>query len=244
MAEQLTPFSQRQDNESLRQRVRELPQFKEDWRVNFGALTISGESGTGKTTLADILAQIYKIPDDNNMKIGQILRTISQKPQEEGPIQRAISDDEFVDNAQREIIKKADTKNPFILESRLAGVITSEEKSVSPQLPIVSILLTASLDNITARIQSRRPELSKEEIAKKMQERAQDDLMTWRKSRKDLHNPYDPKYFNLVIDTDSMSPEQVFTFLHDWLLKNGFVAKVEKTNESPTEHQVFPNRNS
>lgn len=195
-------------------------------------LTISGESGTGKTTLAEIIAQIYKIPDGNNIKIGQIIRNITQKFQEESAIERPLSVDELVDNAQREIMQKASIENPLVLESRLAGVIASAEKANSPQLSIVSILLTASPDVTVERIKSRRSELSEEEIIRKEKERAQNDLETWKKLHENLDNPYDPKYFNLVIDTDSMSPEDVFIFLHKWLLENDFIFKKEN-NDTP-----------
>lgn len=245
MVAELRPYFNNPGNESAKRRVRELPQFKENWQVNFGVLTISGESGTGKTTLAEILSLIYGISGDRNIKIGQIIRNITDN-KSEGFMERSIETDIMVDDAQRKIMREADSKSPLILEARLAAIIGKEEKEKSPQLPIVSVLLTASPIIAAERIKSRKsdlPERNETTITQTLEERAKKDLEHWKLLHPNLNNPYDPEYFNLIIDTDFMSPEEVFIFLHDWLLKNRLISEAEKTNESPAEHQIFPTPN-
>ncbi|MDP2585617.1 MAG: AAA family ATPase [Candidatus Levybacteria bacterium] len=218
---------------------------KEFWKINFGVLTISGDIGTGKTTLADILAKKYGIPEERNIKIGQELRSATNTIDEEGPIERSDDVNNNFDSMQKTIIENADEKHSYILESRLAGIMAYQERKSSPELPIVSILLTASPDTIFNRIKGRRSGLSKDEIAKKVRERTKSDLdLGKEKYGENIESLFDFKYFDLIIDTDSMSSEQIVALIHGYLLEYGFISKKEdESKASPMEHQIFPNPN-
>jgi len=223
------------------ERTGELGPSKETWQANFGVITISGDSGAGKTTLANSLAQIYGIPSERNIKIGKKVRKITGNEKGEGFMEREVSVDESVDEEQRIIMSQADVSHPYILESRLGGVIASEVKQKSPQLPIISIMLKASPDIAVKRIHLRRREMTKDEIIGKEKERAENDLKLWKTVHPEMADPYDRKYFNLVINTDSMTNDEVLTALHRWLVDNHYVIKQEnKTNNKPGEHQIFP----
>lgn len=215
-------------DEKAKKRTLEHPAFKEQWEINFAVIIIAGESGTGKTTLAEFFGQIYKIPDERNIKVGQIIRGLQEKPKEENFIERPIALDQQVDNLQRDIIaEKAAVTNPYIIEGKLAGVIAKEEKDKNPQLMKISILLTAPDDIAYDRIRRRRPDLSRKEVARQTRERAEKDLAQWTQAHPQLSgtNPYNTKFYDLVINTDGKSVEQVFDEAHKYFLEKEHVKR-------------------
>jgi len=128
--------------------------IKEILIPRFGVITISGRSGTGKTAVAEHLAELYSIPPERNVKTGQLFREISQSGQEiQGFIEREEYIDREMDKKQRELIQSSTPENPWILEGRLAGFIASEEKLINPRLDseVISFLFTAP-----ARVRMRR----------------------------------------------------------------------------------------
>lgn len=242
MSERLESHSDGHINGSRRENSQELTPFKENWKFNFSVLTISGKSGTGKTTLANNLAERYSIPKKRNIKVGELFfRIFPRKTNKDGFMPREITVDERVDNFQANLMRKAKTSHPYLLEGRLSGAIAYEEKINLPHLPVVSILLTASPDIEIDRLQKRNPELTRDQIIRIKKDREKKDLKLWRKIHKNLDNPNDPKFFNFVINTDSMSNEQVFIYVNSLLQEFGHISKKEdKTNAIPTEHQIFP----
>ncbi len=138
----------------LQQNAGESPKTKEILIPRFGVITISGRSGTGKTAVAEALAEMYSIPHSRNIKTGQLFREISQSGQE---IQGFMEREEFIDHEmdirQRDLIQASSVDTPLILEGRLAGFIASQEKLKDPRIDseVISFLFTAP-----ARIRMRR----------------------------------------------------------------------------------------
>lgn len=232
-------------HDSTRKKVKEFAPCKENWQFNkeCGVLTISGGIATGKTTLTDILSKIYKVP---TIKIGEIIREITDTSKQEDPIERTDDVNDAMDSLQEEVMRDANAKNPRIMESRFAAIIADKEKKASLQkkLPIISILLTTSRDEAIKRILDRdkNHSLSEEEAGKKLDDRTKDDLeLAHKKFGTDIENIFDYKYFDLVINTDKMDQTEVAETVHNYLLENNFISKKEDQASSlPTEHQIFP----
>jgi cytidylate kinase len=141
------------DLSGLRQ---ESIQSKEILVPKFGGATISGPSGTGKTAVMEIISDLYSISPDRRFKTGKIIRDITKTGNTiRGFMDRDESVDQEIDEVQRGIIRNADTKNPFILEGRLAGVLATEELTSNPELNIVRMLFTAPSEIRMKRILKR-----------------------------------------------------------------------------------------
>ena len=196
---------------------------KEKYKLNLGGITISGPSGTGKTTLARLAAERYQIPNQRNIKIGDLMRKAQNKQKEEGAIERPLNLDEQMDQSQRTLIQQATINEPFILEGRLSGFITKQEREKNPNLPVISILLTASYNKSIERIKKRNPSMTENEIAQKSAERAANDLQIWKGIHPELNDPYNPAYYDIIINTDSLNPQEVLEHIHNELLQRGKV---------------------
>lgn len=246
MKEELSKANKNPNGSSVEAVIHEFAPCKENWKFNnCGVLIISGQIATGKTTLVDTLSKMYRIPA---IKIGKIIRQITDTLKKEGPIDRTENVDSAMDALQKEIIRNADANNPQILESRFAAIIASREKETNFQKksPPVSILLTASKDATIDRILSRNSRLSKDDAGKKLRERSEDDLrLAKEKFGDNVVNLFGPEYFDLTIDTDEKTPKEVVEIVHNWLLEKGYVVKKEDhaTPES-VEYQVFPISNT
>ena len=232
--------------EAARKRAQEYPASKERWDVNVAAITISGTTATGKTTISVVLGEIYKIPEDRNIKVGQIIREIQGKKEEEGYIERPIDLDREVDGLQKEILThEASLEKPFIIEGRLAGVIAEEEKSKNPNLSIVSILLTASNETIKKRVRERNPQLSDIQIHDLVADRSMRDMKRWVELHPQLRNsgPYDPNRYDIVINTDNKSVEKVFRDIHEKLKRRNLIRRMVDAAQPkfPDQGQIFPN---
>lgn len=100
-------------DESTKERARkialEIPASREEWDLCcIRGILISGPSGTGKTTLAELIAQVYKIPETRNIKIGEIIRRLSGNERVVSIIERDPVVDKIVDDLQRHIKEARD----------------------------------------------------------------------------------------------------------------------------------------
>ena len=209
----------------------ELPESKENWSVNKKGLGIVGDSGGGKTTIANILAEIYDIPETRNFKIGEILRKLSETEKSAGFVHRDPLFDKMVDDLQIELITNAASKEPFILEGRRAGLILNQERAKNPLLGqlVKSVLINVPQEVAWQRLHDRMPTYSLEEIAKLTTNRALEDKDRWSiiHPEESETNPYDPNIFDLVVDARKPIKD-VFYDIHNWLVDIKFVEKTEE----------------
>ncbi len=214
-----------------------FPESKEGWEVNFGVLTISGKSGTGKTSIANRLAVILGIPEENVIKIGQAIRSETHQEDAVGFIKRPISTDEEVDAAQIDVITGSDISDPKVIEGRLSGYLAKKHRS-EEKPPVPTFLLTADDEIRFERIKGRSDtnEMPLEEIRGKDKNRADRDLGRWRQVHPELEgqDPYDSKFYDRTIDTDKLSVDEVVSEILKFLMEKGYVvSKNLLTPKSP-----------
>lgn len=107
------------------QATSEAPSVKERqlYRPCFDVITISGPSGTGKTTVGEALAKRYGA---EFVKVGDLFRKMQEKPMV-GFMEREQTVDERLDMMQVEKMREAiRERKPLVLEGRLAGFIATK----------------------------------------------------------------------------------------------------------------------
>lgn len=216
----------------------------EIWVPNFGGLTISGPSGTGKTTTGLEMVIKYDIPVKRFRKVGAEMR--EDIGDMLGYQDRPLSKDIELDELQALLIREARVDNPLILEGRLAGIFKAEEvrkaKETGIDLPVVSLLficeLTERISRITNRWNENNPndQRTLQEVKKSTLEREKRDLETWQKAHPELvtGNPFNPglrdKSGKLVYDkhfsTTGKSIDEVAEEIHRFLKEKGFIKRV------------------
>lgn len=154
--------------ESVIDRGPEASPPKERFAVDFSSFEIVGKAGTGKTSAARMLAELYGIPKDRIIFTGQLFRQITGGSS--GFMQRPLSVDERIDNMQRDYILTASPANPVIIEGRLAGVIAREEHDRHPELRAPSFLFVAPTEIRMRRLLERTLEERDKEIERLQEE--------------------------------------------------------------------------
>lgn len=225
--------------------TREHPALKEAWDVHFATFVLVGESGTGKTSVADMMVAIYKKP--KIFKVGQVLRAETNTQDEVEYINRPVADDKYFDDEQIRIIKQSTPDEPWIIEARLAGYWASKHREEN-EFPIIRIKLTAKDEVRYKRIQKRLEKngehLPIEEIQEKEKERTKRDQAQWTKAHPELIgvDPYDERLVDFTIDTTDLSVVQVFDEIHKGLVKLNLVKLSRKDEEKeflPKSGTVF-----
>lgn len=218
---------------------KETPPTPEIWIPNFGLLAIAGRSGTGKTSAANLLADLYGIPHDPEhvQKVGTLFRLQFATPVI-GYQPRGIEIDKQMDDAIANRMKTCSIDDPGILEGRLTGVIRSEIlEELDPQARIITLLFTAPTDTRIRRIAKRQreidPSLTFKKVKHQTQERELKDLEQWTvlhphlKGKDPFHSGLSDekgrKIYDLVVHTGDKTVDEVVEYIHNWLKANGYV---------------------
>lgn len=205
---------------------KEFETAKEILIPNFNILIISGDSGTGKSTLGRGLAKLLgiKIAD-----VGDLIREETKKQTGTSPVgfaDRDVSVDTQFDTATAKIVRNAASSEPQVLVARMGPWVAKKEevaaREAGEDFPIVvSINLSASPEAKKERIRIRErvkhPEMSDEEIDQKTQSGNDKNQKNWHEAHPDLEgDPLDPqaKYqgeyiFTFAINTDNLDADEV-----------------------------------
>ncbi len=233
----------------LRKAVKEQEHLepKERFVPLFHVLTISGLSGTGKTTVGKMLALLYGISFE---KIGERQRKKTQKEtggQVIGFAERSTRDDVDLDEVTRRHVRR---EKPIIVEGRLAGIVAKSERNNTyaqgEDMPVVVCVYFKSRNKIRMpRIYTRLikenpdnandPSFTLERITAQTVEREEKDRQLWRESHPEFGriNPFDSnatrqdeRIYDVVVPTDNLSLVDTAMFIHNALVERDLVMRV------------------
>jgi cytidylate kinase len=160
-------------------------------------VTISGEPGSGKTTVARLLARHLGVP---HVYAGDLYR---QEAQHRGlsleAFTRLCEQDHSIDRTLDEAMAKRAHDGNVVLEGRLAGYIARQE-----HLDALKVWLTASEDTRARRVAQREAKDWREVLRVNHERHGSDskryfDIYGW-----DLK---DTEIYDLVLSTDDQTPE-------------------------------------
>jgi len=164
-------------------------------------ITISGQAGSGKSTAAKLLAKKLRM---KHYSVGDLRRKMALErgmtlAQLNRLGEKEIFTDKEADDYQRELGRKEDN---FVIDGRLSFHFIPHS---------VKIFLTADLKVRTKRVFSDERKTEKfhslEEVEKALVEREKSDIKRYKKYYG--INSFDTKYYDLVIDTTRLGPNQV-----------------------------------
>ena len=167
-------------------------------------LTVSGEIATGKSTI--VAALLKKLSQWSKVNTGEIFREICANRgwsiQEVSFIPDELHKE--VDEQQRQL---ALSGSQIIIESRLIGWLTRDASDV------FSVFCYAPLEVRTQRYISREG-VSLEKAIQEIKYRDEKDLLKFR-SMYDLDDYRSNKFYNLMLDTSTGTPDELATLIMD-----------------------------
>lgn len=159
-------------------------------------VTISGGVAVGKNTLFDNLKPYLEPKGFTFRTTGQILRDYTQE--HVMPVASLVEDDfhRHIEKKTEDILKN---ERQWVIEGWLAGFVAREMKSV------LKVLLICSSHDILVDRVVNRDKVTVEKAEELVKKREQENFSTWKKIYGD-YNFFDPRYYNLVVDTRSSGP--------------------------------------
>lgn len=165
--------------------------------VQYQNLTVSGKIATGTTTLAKSLQQILGWEYIN---AGAIQREYDRQhgvnENERGAQLRPDEHEREMEAMAKRILTE---KKHIVYEAWLSGFIAREIKNT------LRILVICSEDAIRIDRVANRENISIDEAKRYIKTREEENIGKWKKLYGD-YDFWDPKYYNLVIDTYSSGP--------------------------------------
>lgn len=219
--------------------AREKPPSKATWTTNVNVITISGPSGTGKSTLAQYLSEWFEDLSYEKIGGGKFFRGSGREYV--GFEERSTETDREADKYTEKLIKDTVRKGKHkIIEGRLAGwVATNAINSLSPDSgspKIIRILIDAENDIRFRRINNRENSRRKRRGEFPMPLAADGQATTERENGDNAHwhrvhpnmkgNPMDSKdettkeLYDLVIDATNLSVREVGATILRYFLEN------------------------
>jgi len=160
-------------------------------------ITVSGKIAVGTTTLTKNLVNSLGW---KNINIGAIQRKYDRlnklHENKMGALSRSDDHEKKIDAMTEEMLKN---ENKIIYEAWLSGFFARNYKD------ILKILLVCSHDDIRVDRVSNRENITVDEAKNWIKQRESENTEKWQRLY-GVHNFWNPKYFNLVIDTYKTGP--------------------------------------
>lgn len=157
-------------------------------------ITISGKYATGTTTLAKNLIEALKW---KHVNIGEIQRRYDREHGRNENLQGALDrPDEHERQMEATTKKMLSTESNLIYEAWLAGFVAKDIPGT------LKVLLICSDEAVLIDRVANRDSVSVEDAKKYIKQREGENEVKWKKLYGD-HDFWDPKYYDLVIDTYS-----------------------------------------
>lgn len=169
------------------------------FKLKYRLITISGKIAVGTTTLTKNLVNSL---DWKHINIGAIQRKYDRrlKIQENkvGALSRSDDHEKKIDDITQQLLK---TEKEIIYEGWLTGFFARSYKD------ILKVLLICSHDDIRVDRVANRDNVSVEEAKHWIKQRENENTEKWKRLYGE-YNFWDPKYFNLIIDTYKTGPQE------------------------------------
>ncbi|MBU0980028.1 MAG: cytidylate kinase family protein [Nanoarchaeota archaeon] len=163
-------------------------------------ITISGKPGSGKSTLAKMLAEKYGL---KHYSVGELRRKWAEERSITiAELNKLGEGSEWTDKDADEYQKELGTKeDDFVIDSRLGFHFIPKSYKIFLDVDLKKAAERVSKDH-------RRDENgSEEELHKLVESRMESDILRYK--RYYGLDPFDPKHYDIVIDTTDKSPEEV-----------------------------------
>lgn len=178
------------------------------FQMKYKNIAVSGPIGSGKSTLARNLAESLGF---QYVSAGEIMRAWHKKHQI--PLEQSDKVPEIVDrDLENEFERMLKEKSRVVVEAHLAGYHARQKKDV------FKILVTADFKVRMERTAAREG-VTIEEAVKLSDKRAEAHRRKFKRLY-GIEDRFDPKYFDLVVDTTKKSPQEVLEDVMDHLQQN------------------------
>lgn len=179
-------------------------------------LTIAGTPGSGKSTIAELLAKKLKL---KHYSIGDFMRAQAKKRGLDiAELTQLARTDRSIDDANdQQLVELSKKEDNFVIDARLGWHFIPQS---------VKILLMVSEDEAARRIfAARRPDEKENVTLEKTKEGIRKRFASEKERYKKLYNLdyLDPVHYDLAIDTTKLTPEKVVGTIVDFLKKKGKV---------------------
>lgn len=164
--------------------------------LKYRNITISGGVSSGKNTLLDNLKPYLTPLGWKFAHGGQLLRDFAKEYVQ--PVATLVDKDfhNYIDNRTKDLLTK---EGNYVIEAWLSGFMSRDLKDT------LRVLLICSDDALRIDRVANRDKVSIDEAKKFIKEREDINFKEWKRIYGD-YNFWDPKYYNLVIDTYSSGP--------------------------------------
>jgi len=180
--------------------------------LKFKNITVSGQIATGTSTLAQNLVSVL---DWQYINIGSLQREFDRKHNIEENKQGAASRSDDHERGMEEMTKqKLTNEKNLVYEAWLSGFIAREIPG------ILKVLTICSEESIRIDRVVNRDNLSVEQAKSWIKQRESENISKWQKLY-GKYNFWDPKYYDIVVDTYSSGPIETLGKVLDKLGYNG-----------------------
>lgn len=187
-----------------------------DLKSKYRIVTVSGKIASGTTTLATNLSHILKW---EHVNVGWLQRKFDREnnidEHKQGAQSRSDEHERLMDESTKKVLA---TESKIVYEAWLSGFVA---QSISG---VLKVLVICSHEDLRIDRIVNRENISVEEAKHLIKQREEENITKWKKLYGD-YDFWDPKYYDIVIDTYSCGPMETMGKVLDEL---GYHGKLHK----------------